>query len=277
MPLATLEDGDIFFELIGGSGSDGAANDKIPIVLLLPQSQGPKGRAELVASLAQHHQVIRYDQRGTGQSPPAARTTALSMPGLADEVLALIDSLAFEKVHLLCHSTGCGIGVAFTHAYPGRVSTLTLTTPWTHADTHLRTAQNLRISCAAALDPVSYARYNSALLFPPDFRRAHAAAFEKLALAAVDAPQQPDDISRRLNAILAFDARPFFTEINCPTLVITARDDQLMPPWFGDAAAKTIPNATLSNFEGGGHMLPETRTAEFAETVLEFLRNVDAR
>ena len=84
-------------------------------------------------------------------------------------------------------------------------------------------------------------------------------------------PQDAEGIAARLNAILAFDARPFYPRIACPTLVMGARDDLIMPFWFAQDAAAAIPQSKLALLESGGHLFCETRTPEFLAEVLPFL------
>lgn len=131
--------------------------------------------------------------------------------------------------------------------------------------------QNLRIAAARALAPTPYAQFNAALLFPPEFRRAHQSGFDQMAASAPAKPQDADAIARRLTAILAFDARPLLPTIRCRTLAITARDDQLMPTWFAAEVARLIANAQLMELDGGGHMILETRAADVTSAVLSFL------
>ena len=241
-----------------------------PLVLLLPQSTGPIGHRILVDALAQHHAVITYDQRGTGGSSPVPDAMSIAMH--ADDVVGLLDALGFNQAALICHSTGCGIGLSVAARYPERIDALVLAAPWTHADGHLTTIQNLRKAAASALDPEQYAHFNAALLFPPEFRRGEAAGFKRLAAEALTQPHDATKIARRLDAILAFDARPLLSAIQSETLVTVAKDDQLMPPWFAADVGSGIAKAEFVELDGGGHMLLETRTAEFVALVLEFLK-----
>lgn len=262
MPFATVHGARIHHAL-SGAGS--------PLVLVLPQSSGPLGHAALIAALARRHRVLTWHQRGTGHSDPAP--PGQSIESLAEDLWALLQAVGFARAHVVCHSTGCGVGQALAAARPAQVASLVLAAPWTHADAHLTVMQHLRIAAARALEPQSYAWFNAALLFPPGYRREHQAGFARLALDARRAPQDAADIARRLTAILAFDARPLWPSITCPTLVLSARDDQLMPSWFAAEAAEGIAGARLLEFDGGGHMLPQTRTAQFVGAVLEFLED----
>lgn len=265
MAIADVVGGTLSYEL-AGQPLDAR---KPPVALLLPQSSGPVGLGPFIERLAERHAVITYDQRGTGGSSPMP--DEMTMATQAGDVVALLDAIGTRHATLVCHSTGCGIGLAVAARHADRVARLILASPWTHADAHLSTMQNLRIAAARALDPVQYARFNAALLFPPEFRRAHQAAFERLAEAAVDRPQDAGVIERRLNAILAFDARPVLPTIGHDALIMAAGDDQLMPIWFAREAAGLLGAAELVELDGGGHMILETRATEVADAVLRFL------
>ena len=180
MPLADINGIGVHYE-IKGTGT--------PVLLLLPQSTGPAGRRELVDRLARHHTVLTYDQRGNGRSAPAQ--DGLSIATLAEDAIDLMNALEFGRTHLVCHSTGCGIGQSLAARYPERFGGLVLAAPWTHADAHLSSMQTLRKAAACALDPEQYARFNAALLFPPAFRRADEAGFARLAAEAWRIPTTP--------------------------------------------------------------------------------------
>lgn len=262
MPMAQIDGGDIHYTCTGAG---------TPLVMLLPQSSGPVGVGPFIETLAESALVIRYDQRGTGRSAPASD---MSMAARADEVVSVLDALGLARAHLCCHSTGCGIGLAMAARNPARAAGLILISPWAYADAHLTTMQQLRIAAARGLAPSPYARFNASLLFPPAYRRAHEAGFAQMAADAESAPQDADQIADRLNAILAFDTRPLTPTLACPTLIVTAEDDQLMPAWFGRDMAQSIPGARLIELPGGGHMLPETRGDELAEVVVNFMAGV---
>lgn len=264
MPMTTVQGVALHYE-ISGAGD--------PLLVLMGQSTGPDGRGQLLSGLARHYTVITHDQRGTGRSQKVPE--GLPIETLAADALGLLDHLRIAKAHLLCHSTGCGMGQVIAASDPGRVDKLVLAAPWTHADEHLASVQALRIAAAAALAPESYANLNALLLFPPEFRREHAAAFAR---AAADAKYHPHDataIAARLHAILAFDARPLWPAIQAPTLVLVSRDDQVMPAWFGIDAARAIPGAQLVEFDGGGHMFPDTRSSAFLQAVHAFLLGLE--
>jgi aminoacrylate hydrolase len=262
MPMAQAEGGEIHYTR-NGNGS--------PLVMLLPQSSGPVGIEPFIATLSEAFTVFRYDQYGTGRSAPLPSPGAMTMEARAVEVVGLLDALDINHAHLCCHSTGCGIGLAMVSIAPERVHRLILVSPWGHGDRQLTTMQRLRIAAAGGLDPYHYACFNASLLFPPAYRREHEPGFERLAAEAERAPQDAEQISLRLNAILSYDTRPLTPHITCPTLIMSARDDQLMPAWHGREIVERIPDSRFIELEGGGHMIPETRGHELAAAIAAFL------
>jgi aminoacrylate hydrolase len=251
MPLATVNDTKIFYEVTG---------DGPPLVLITGQGIGPEGRAPLIRALAGRHAVLTYDQRGSGRSERVPEGVPIQT--LAADVLGLMDAAGFDRAHVLGHSTGTGMASVLAADHPDRVESLLLACPWTHADAHLTAIQELRKTAARTLPADQYANFNALLLYPPEYRRAHADLFADLAARALDNPHDPDSIAARLDAILAFDARPYYPRIACPTVVLTTPDDQVMPRWFAEEAAGAIPGARLVILDGGGHMVTETRMEE---------------
>ena len=259
--LADIRDGKIAYRTVGQG---------TPLLFLLPQSTGPQGTGELFRQLAQNFRVVSYDQRGTGKSSPSSGCYAIGQQ--AADAVALMDAIGLDKVGLVCHSTGCGIGLSMASEAPDRVAALVLASPWSHGDKFLTTMQNLRIAAARVLDPEPYAHFNASLLFPPAYRRRFADEFKSLAAQANDHPHQPEVIEKRLQAILAFDARPLLERIQCRTLVTVARDDQLMPRWFARDISRGIANAELVEHETGGHMILETRSQDIAALLTAFVK-----
>jgi len=260
MPNAVVRGAKIYYEVVGQG---------TPLVVTTGQGTGPQARAELIGGLARDHAVLTYDQRGTGRSERVPQ--GQSIEALAEDIVALMDAAGFSAAQVIGLSTGTGKATAFAARHPERVTRLVLAAPWTHGDADLQVLQNLRKAAARTMPADHYSHFNALLIYPPEFRRAQFSRFAQLAQAALAAPQDAPGTASRLDAILAFDARPLYPRIQCPTLVLGARDDLVMPVWHAEAAARAIPGARLVILDGGGHLFPETRTAAFLKEVLAFL------
>ena len=189
----------------------------------------------------------------------------------AAEAFDLLEHLGVDNLHVVGHSTGCGIALEMWRAAPARIQSLTLAAPWSHGDAQLATMQNLRVAAARALSPSDYATYNASLLFPPWYRQRFAAGFAALAAAAVDHPQDAEAIANGLIPILEFDGRTIAGTVTCPALIIAARDDQLMPPWHARAYGALMTGSQNVVLESGGHMLLETCRDQVATLIRAFV------
>lgn len=83
--------------------------------------------------MTQDNRLLMYDLRGHGVStmPDAGYT----LERMVEDLLALLDDQAIEKTHLIGHSYGARVALAFAARYPERLHTLTV------ADTQIRALQ----------------------------------------------------------------------------------------------------------------------------------------
>lgn len=272
MPDFEFDNRRFYFEI--SDVAESANADRPPLLMLLPRSSGPLGIDPFVNKLASQHRIVRYLEDPAVEEGPA--NGGLTIEWFAAQTQALLDAIKVDSVHLVCHSTGCGTGQALAASAPDRIASLSLITPWTHADTHLRTMQTLRQAAARSLDPQQYQHFNASILFPPLYRQQQADGFARIAADATADERRVQTFADRLNAILAFDTRPLWRDIQSATLVMCAQDDQLMPCWFAKETAAGIAGAQLHHFDYGGHMLPETRGDDVARVLLAFLAGVEA-
>lgn len=267
MPLLKLNRGNIFYQTTGELDH----NKNSPIVVLKPLSRGPLGIQPFIDNLASTFFVLNYDQRGLGKSEPSLISGPVPMSERANEVSELLDGLSIQSAHLLCHSTGCGIGLSMVNEFPEQVESLILVSPWTHADHHLNTMQNLRVSAAKNFTSIDYFRFNISLLYPPSYRKKYELGFKKMALEVKNNKVDYKFISDGLTPILEFNSKNILPTIKCPTLVSYSRDDQLMPFWFGQNITKNIEGAVEHVFDEGGHMLLETCANKLGVEVANFI------
>lgn len=260
MPEARIAGAGIHYEITGHGA---------PLVLTAGQGTGREARADLIGGLARRYTVLTYDQRGSGRSERVDE--GQSIEALADDIAALMDIAGFARARVVGVSTGTGKATALAATRPDRVERLVLAAPWTHGDTHLLRMQNLRKAAARTLPADHYSNLNATLIYTPEYLREHRGRFDELAQAALRVPHDATRIAARLDAILAFDARRHYPRITCPTLVLGARDDLVMPAWFAQDAAAAIAGARLVLFDRGGHLFAETRTADFLRETLGFL------
>jgi pimeloyl-ACP methyl ester carboxylesterase len=68
-----------------------------------------------------------------------------------------------------------------------------------------------------------------------------------------------------------FDVMEQLQEIQAPVLVVTAEDDKMTPPKYGDFLEKRIPNASRAHILEAGHHMPAEQPDKFNQAVVGFL------
>ncbi len=98
-----------------------------PTVLLLHAAMGNARRwHSWVPALCRKYRVVRPDMRGHGQSEVPGLQRELSLEVLLEDVLALLDHIGCERVHVVGNSAGGYVGQHLAMAHPKRVRTLAL-------------------------------------------------------------------------------------------------------------------------------------------------------
>ncbi|MDD5224769.1 MAG: alpha/beta hydrolase [bacterium] len=85
------------------------------------------------------------------------------------------------------------------------------------------------------------------------------------------ARQKPEVILGDFRACNVFDVRERLGEIKTPVLIISAEDDLLTPPKFGELLEQKIPGSRRVHILDSGHMIPVEKPEEFNRAMIEFL------
>ena len=242
---------------------------------------GPKGAPVLVlsnslgtslemwepqmAALTSYYRVVRYDQRGHGDSPAPAGPYDLE--ALGRDVLALAEALDAERFHFCGLSLGGMVGMWLGTHCPDRLDRLVVACsapylgppePW------LDRAATVRRDGTASIAPGLFARW-----FTEAFRREEAPVLE--AFAAMVARADDEGYASCCEAIAAFDARPEIEKIPVPTLVLAGAEDPVVAPEMAAALAGAIPGSSLTVLAGASHLANVERPEAFSGAVLSHL------
>ena len=102
--------------------------------------------------------------------------------------------------------------------------------------------------------------------------------FSAKAPAAVKRPFLEDSLNARpevthgdFKACDQFDVMPRLESIRRPVLVISAEDDQLTPPNYGEFLERRIPNAVRAHIRDAGHFVPIEKPLEVNAAIIRFL------
>lgn len=236
--------------------------------------------------VASGYNVIRFDHRDVGMSAWVqdwSAGSAYSLEDMASDVVAIINKLNKDKVHIMGISMGGMIAQRVALSYGNRVQSLTIISSSGYMfDPELTSLSNYVMWQMARME----LKYNKASLRDNLIRRLEvisiirneAPVSEEVArmvcqkiLFSMNGPgnTNPEVINRHIAAIKNSGSRlEELKHLDLPTLILHGTADPLVLPEHGKKCAGTIPGATLVWLEGMGHML----TRESAPEVLKQLK-----
>lgn len=267
--FAEVNDTKLYYE-VAGSGD--------PIVFIHGWSFDTRCWDDQFSAFARDYRVLRYDLRGFGKS--ALPDTGQSYSH-TDDLIALLDFLGLERVHVLGHSFGGRIAIDFALNYPER--TITLLLPDAAMDvTGLELSEELanwigntwQTGRESGIEQAKEIWIKGSPLVPA-MQNPNAAKKVK---------QMIDDYSgwhwKNNDPYVGITPYPpeRLSKIKAPTLIIVGG---LNPQFYFRAAEiqkEHIPNSEMVVLPGVGHALNIENPEEFNEIVLGFLsRNKTGR
>jgi pimeloyl-ACP methyl ester carboxylesterase/DNA-binding CsgD family transcriptional regulator len=219
----------------------------------------------MIAALAEHRSVLRFDRAGTGLSD----RTAVVAPTVEAEILAvtaLLDALGTGPADVLGISFASPAAAVFAAEYPHRVEHLVLFGGYA-AGRDLAPA-DARASILTVLE--HHWAIGSRLfadVFLPDSTAVERAAFA----SAQRRTMSKEAAVASLAAAYAFDAGPFLPSVTAPTLVMHRRGDRAVPYVLGRELAARIPHARFEQLPGINHLPWHGDTDEILRLALTFL------
>jgi pimeloyl-ACP methyl ester carboxylesterase len=224
-----------------------------------------------VEQMTQTHRVITYDNRGTGLSDKPDEPYSIAM--FASDAVGLLTALDIPRAHVFGVSMGGMIAQEMAIHYPQRVASLILgcTTP---GGKHAVPAppESLRaLEGRAGLTPEEAAREGWKLSFSEEFIRTHRAELEAHLSRLLAHPTPRFAYERHFQATMTLRVYKQLKDIAAPTLVVTGRDDVLIPAANSEILAREIPNAELVIFDNAGHGFVTSAREPLLRVLTEFL------
>jgi pimeloyl-ACP methyl ester carboxylesterase len=223
MPFVQLSDVDLHYEVFGSG----------PPFLFMAETacHGDVWKLYQVPEFSRDHQVIIYDQRGTGRSK--TRSNDFSTKRMADDAAALLDHLRLSNVIVCGHSMGGRVAQLLALDHPQKVKTLILASSGaSHA------SKGLPVKMVMELVERGYERYTREHLVEIGFTESFAKAHPDRIKAFLDNRMQmlpPLEVFLRIVvARTEHDTSGRLKDIRQPTLVMVGDDED-----HGSASATT--------------------------------------
>jgi len=190
--------------------------------------------------LAEHYQVILFDNRDAGETSHAA--AAYTLADIATDAVGLLNALNIPKAHVLGISMGGMIAQQLALQYPDKLSQLIL-------------------GCTVAGGSCSQlGSFGDVLngnlldfLFPSDFTQANQARLATFFETTTPYHSRGDALTRQLQAVHSHDTCKVLEQITAPTLVITGDSDRVIPSSNSFFLADKISNAAIKVINNAGH------------------------
>jgi pimeloyl-ACP methyl ester carboxylesterase len=215
------------------------------------------------------HQVVRFDCRGFGGSPPG--DGLLTMERIADDAAALLDHLGIGRATVCGLSMGGYAAFAMVRRHADRLRALVLADTRPGADS----AEGRQARASLAEKVRQEGASAAAEAFVPKLlgettHREHPEVVARVRDIVMGT--SPRGIADALAGLAArADSTPTLREVRVPTLIVCGAEDTLTPVSESRAMNEAIPASRLEVLPGAGHLANLEAPAAFQGALLGFL------
>jgi pimeloyl-ACP methyl ester carboxylesterase len=232
--------------------------------------------APVIDALAAHLRVIAVDLPGFGKSD--RRDGDYTPDGLADVLAEVLTQKGVQRAHVVGHSWGSSVVLAFARRHPDRLDRLVIISGWVYDE------QLLPIMRWARVPGLGEALYGS--FYTTGIGERLYLNFVDPALVTqkvVDEVEKQMALDGAVAAALAAargmhrfaETEADYRAIQNPTLLLWGRDDRVARLAFGERLARELPHAHLVVLPRCGHIPMWECTGETAAALTTFLTAKD--
>ena len=214
--------------------------------------------------------LLQFDNRGAGRSDKP--TAPYSIRQMATDTKGLMDSLGIGRTAMLGISMGGMIAQEFALNYPDRLTSLIL--GCTHFGGSKAVSAAPEILAAITAGPnVSGEKLElqQRAIFCEETVLRRPEVMSKFREARSRYPIPPHAFACQIAAVMGHDTSARLSSIRIPTLVLTGREDRLVPPANSRLIAERISSAVLQELPGS-HLFFAEYPDEFNRAVIDFVK-----
>ena len=228
----------------------------------------------VLAELARHCRLVRFDQRGNGLSDWDVEEISHDM--MIGDTATVADAAGLERFALLGISQGCAFSIRYAVENPERVTCLVLFGGYLRGRLRRPDPEQQKLFEALTMtirdgwgstNPVFRHFFTSN--FIPDVPLEVAAHFDELQRISTS----PENALRLWNMNARLDVTELAKQVRVPTLVLHCTGERVSPLEEGRRVARFIPDASFVELPGNNHVLLAGTPAfdQFFEEVTAFL------
>lgn len=215
---------------------------------------------KMIPGLAEHYQVIAFDNRGVGQTDRPEGPYSAQM--LAEDTAGLLGALGIPSATIMGHSMGGFIAQELTLGRPELVEKLILSATNFGGPRHIPVTQEaLAVLTDMQSDPIERLRRGIVVSCAPGFDEAHPEIVQEWLDYRLQNPILPAPYQAQLAIGLGLMAEEAAFEhrlrtVQAPTLILFGEHDKVVPPGNADLLAAEIPNNRVHILPNAGHFFP---------------------
>lgn len=211
------------------------------------------------------YRVIAMDLRGHGRTNDGI--VPLTMRRLALDVIALIDYLAIDKMHLVGLSMGGMIALELTKEHQQRLQSISLCNTMAYPIDNDKIAIANRVGMLQMVPMSTVAEYVTNKCLAQENNQILHEQVLKMFLNNRLLPYMAATI-----AVFSIDYRSQLAKINLPTLIMVGDVDTVTPISCAEYMHENIINSKLKVIKHAGHLSKLEQPQQFNQNLAEFLR-----
>lgn len=238
----------------------------IPILLTAPWPESIYSFHHLVPDLAKEHQLLLVDLPGFGLSQ--SRFDVMSPEAMGDFIIKLLNHFGIRRTHAIAPDVGTPAILFTASKQPELFESLVIGGGAMRTDYAEGPLKDLIFSPTGSLteigaDGVKSYLEQAAVLTPPaiieDFR-------------AASSGRRLDEATQFVRGYIQDSPKlePLLSEINIPTLIISGKNDKIVPPVNGQFLAERLPN-NRNILLDAEHRIWEEAAKEFMEAIVSWV------
>ena len=241
------------------------------VLLLLPKTKGPIGIKNFKKLIKDNFNLLEYDDVATEKFGIFSTSNITSLKNKALAVNIALKKWKGIKFHIICHSTGCGLGTFIAKNNIEECESLILISPWNRKDKEFTSIQKNRVDNSKNLETIMYLKSEYNLLYSAEYIYKYKVQFNNHILNQKNKSVDVVNKEKRLKSILDCNIGDELHKLKLPKLFINAFDDKLMKVYHGRELQKLCDDSVLITLNNGGHMLTETQANVLIKHIKKFI------